>query len=119
MKKNKRNIRFRIAPTKPQPYSFDASLDTFARAQMKAQRYLNPLIISQPMSPNEAAIMIAMYADAIMSGNANNDKHKMTQDDIITATNLLIKLWKMGKFVPSPDYPYTLEQTLDYVEDED
>jgi hypothetical protein len=101
--------RIRIKPTK-RTFDFRASMKHIAEQFMAAERYLTPLIRSKSMPAHEAAVLIGMYGDGLISGNT---EHSMTEAQIIEACNAFVSLWRMGLFVPSPDYPYTLQETLE------
>lgn len=104
---NKHHIR--IKPTK-RTFDFKASMKHIAEQFMAAERYLTPLIKENRTPPYEAVVLIAMHGDALIAGNIED--HAMTEKQIIDACNVFVKLWEMGLFVPSPEYPYTLEETL-------
>ncbi len=101
--------RIRIKPTKKM-FDFQTSMKHIAEQFMEAERYLTPLIRSKSLPANEAAVLIGIYGDGLISGNV---EHSMTERQIIDACNTFVYLWEMGLFVPSPEYPYTLEETLE------
>lgn len=105
MKKQKRNIRFRLsAPV------VETAIEKIAHNYMVSANKLTPLIIGKKMSPATAVVLIASYTDAAMAGATKT--HKMSEEQMIGTCNLLMRLWQGGQFRPGPDYPYTLEQTL-------
>jgi hypothetical protein len=103
--------RFKIASTKPEKFDFHVALKTVAHNFMAAERELTPLIIKEHMSIGEALVLIAVRGDAANSGNLKD--HSMTQEEIISATTVLVELWKKGSFIPSLQFPYTLQQALE------
>lgn len=113
----KKRHKFRIGQTKTPPINFKQSLANIARQFMYAQQKLNPLIIKDNMPPVAAIVLISCYADAVIAGKENSPSHKMTEREVIGASNLLVLLWKEGLFQPSEDFPYTLEQILSEMEE--
>ena len=88
------------------------AIQKFATIYTGVMRDMVPVIKQKSMSPNEAIVLVAMQADAIIVGNSRKAEHTMSMDDIHSATNLLLMLWKAGKIIPPAEYPYTLEETL-------
>jgi hypothetical protein len=88
------------------------AIQKFTTIYAGVMRDSTPVIKQKSMSPNEAIVFVAMHADAIISGNDHKAEHTMSMDDIHSAVNLLLMLWKEGKIIPPAEYPYTLEETL-------
>lgn len=111
----------RHAKIQPRPFRaiFAQTLESIASAQMEAQKMLLPLIVGKPLSPVESAILIVMYADALLVGDPNAKDHTMDEHELSGAITLFLHLWKAGKFIPTPDYPYTLQQTQVEIDTED
>lgn len=101
-------MKYRLQSNK-QPSTRDG-LHTFARRYMESQRSLTPLIRAQGIPPAPALTLIAIYTDARLAGAVTD--HRMSLQDIKSTTSRLLTLWKTGFFTPSPDYPFTLTETL-------
>lgn len=107
---SKKPRRIKIAATKPEPFDFQGTLREVADTFMSIERILTPRIIETQLEASAAIMLIAMHGDAAFVGAQK--EHTMTQEEISKATNVLLMLWKKNLFVPSEDYPFTLEQTL-------
>ncbi len=104
MKKQRNRNRFKAHVT--------SAMQKFADIYMGVMRDLAPLIKKDAMAPNTAIVLVAIYADAVMVGDRHKAEHRMSEDDIVGAVNLLLLLWEQGKVVAPNEYPYTLEETL-------
>lgn len=115
----KKQHRIKIGNTKPAQLDFQGSLEKLAHHLMVTERKLTPLIIHDKMPVSAALVLIACYNDAMILGKPHAKTHRMTGQDIIGATNLLIRLWRKGLFIPSPQFPYTLADALQELENEE
>lgn len=78
--------------------------------------YLTPLIRPQNISPAGAIILAA----GVMDHNITGKQRGIPEDEMLQACKMIVAAWQQGLFTPNENYPYTLEETLKALqEDED
>ena len=73
----------------------------------RAEKEVLPMIKQMHIPPAPAFFLLAQYAQAFMT-----DDPRLSVESATEITNTVLTLWQTGKYTPSSDYPYTLEQTL-------
>lgn len=105
MKKKRRIIGHMKVAVPPQKYT----PEIVAQYARQAMDYLTPL--ASKMSPSEALVLMAMYADCLRTGQG--EEYRIPEDEIFMLCHAFTTAWDRGLFEPNNDYPYTLEQTLE------
>lgn len=112
MKKRK----FRIGQIKQSQQPHICPTQRIAPYAKRAMDYFAPLVRAEKMSPAEAMVLIAMKTNGDMQGN---EEASMTMTQIHQMANMIIDAWKQDLFAPCDVYPYTLEQTLAALNEEE
>lgn len=73
----------------------------------RAEKEVLPMIQTMNIPPAPALFLLAQHAQVFMTGDS---RLSITSATEITQT--VLTLWQSGFYTPSPEYPYTLEETL-------
>lgn len=79
----------------------------------RAEREVVPLIQEMQLPPGMAFFLLAQYAHVFITGNPRLSVFSGTR-----ITNTILALWQDEQYTPSSKYPYTLEETLNDVQDD-
>ena len=86
-----------------------------AQHAKRVMDYLAPLVRSKKISPAQGMILTFMIMNSNIIGEETYANAYETYDGIC----MILELWKMDMFKPSPSYPHTLEQVLADLEEDD
>jgi hypothetical protein len=111
MKKRKKKIgRYSTISTQQQS-TWEALLDLepekFTIFVRRAEKLALPIIKEKRLSPAAAQLVLSQHAQVLATGDSC-----MTDESMLVVSNLVLKLWQDGYYTPSPDYPFTFEETL-------
>ncbi len=79
----------------------------------RAEKEVLAIIKEMPLPPALAFFLLAQYTQVFITGDPRLSVKSGT--DI---TNTVLALWKDGRYTPSIEYPYTLEETLKDAQDD-
>ena len=109
-KRNKRkNIRFK-ATTQNQlskSYRVEMKPEDLVVHIRRAEQEAIPIINETKAGPVAAQFLLAQYTHVFATGSTN----LLTESAMHTA-NIVLSLWNAGFYIPSPEYPFTLKETL-------
>lgn len=77
-----------------------------------AEQVVIPLIKEMKISPAPAQFLLAQYTQVFATGS-----HDLTMETIRHIRAMVLELWQCGMYIPSPEYPFTLEETLEEIKD--
>jgi len=112
-RKKRKNIRFKTT------WSYQSSKRRLEEMRpedlvvhiRRAEREVLPIIKEIQASPAAAQLLLAQYTYVLATGS-----NQFSEENAIKAANTIMLLWKNGSYVPSPNYPFTLEETLREIE---
>ncbi len=111
MKKQKKRKRFRFRTTAHQRASHTRTLEMkpeeLAVSLRRAEKEVLPIIKDMQLGPGAAYLLLAQHAQVLATGDL-----RLTVESAMTAANTVLALWQTGLYTPCPEYPYTLEETL-------
>jgi len=73
----------------------------------RAEKQVLPLLKKARLDAGTAQFLLAQYTQAIITDNAPS-----SLESTITIANSILAIWQEGYYIPNPEYPYTLEETL-------
>lgn len=76
-----------------------------------AEKEVLPVIKEMELSPGTAAFLLAQQVQILVTGD-----RRLSVESAMAITTTTLALWQAGLYTPSPDYPYTLEETLQEVQ---
>jgi hypothetical protein len=77
----------------------------------RAEKNVLPMIKELELSPGAAAFLLAQHVQILVTGD-----QRLSPESAMAIANTTLTLWQTGLYTPSPDYPYTLEETLQEVQ---
>jgi hypothetical protein len=89
------------------PRTIEMEPEELAGYMRRAEKQALPFIKETHMGPGAAQLLLALYTQGLVTG-----KSSMTEEHAMSMANLTLKLWQTGYYMPGPEYPYTLEETL-------
>jgi hypothetical protein len=116
MKRRKKRRQF-----KDQAYRFrqpsrppviEVEPEDFANYLRQAEREVLPLIRDMQLGPGAAQLVFALHAHMLITGDP-----RVTPESMMAAGNSVIALWQAGYYTPGPEYPFTLEETLEDIQE--
>lgn len=72
-----------------------------------AEKQALPTIREKHMGPGAAQLLLALHTQMLVTGNSS-----LTTESGMSIANTVLSLWQEGYYTPGPAYPYTLEETL-------
>jgi hypothetical protein len=113
-KRKKRSYHFKTAVTlrSSRPPVRDLEPETLAAYIRQAEKLVLPLIKDTGLGPGAAELLLAQYTQALVTGD-----HRITIESGMAIANTVLGLWQEGYYTPGPEYPYTLEETLQELEE--
>lgn len=112
MKKSRRKIiRFKLPPQG----ILDQTEQAIAQKFMHMQRRLMPIIKGKNLEAGDAIMLIAAMTHAEIHGAT--ETHSMSETDMLVSIGLLMGMWEKGLFIPSADFPFSLEQAKKELEE--
>jgi hypothetical protein len=102
MKRRKKGRHFNTWANRHQetshPRTLELEPEEFASYVRQAEKEVLPIIKDMRLGPGIAQLV---------TGDP-----RVTPESMVTAGNNVLALWKAGYYTPSPEYPFTLEETL-------
>ncbi len=77
----------------------------------RAEKEVIPLIEEMKASPTVAQFLLAQYTYIFVIGS-----NQLSTESAMNIANTVLLLWKDGLYIPCPEYPFTLEETLQEIE---
>jgi hypothetical protein len=113
-RKNKRRNAFnRKSPqTPPGPRKIEMEPEELAVYVRRAEQEVLPLLKEMKLSAGAAQFLLAQYTQVLVTGD-----ERVTLESAMAIGNAVIALWQTGYYTPSPEYPYTLEETLEEIQE--
>jgi hypothetical protein len=81
--------------------------EEFAVYVRRADKKTLPTIKEMRLGPGAAQVLLAQHAQVLATGNS-----RLIAESITAVANQVLTLWQAGYYTPSPDYPFTFEETL-------
>lgn len=116
MKRRKKGRQFKARvyghQSSSRPPVIEVEPEEFARYLRQAEKEVLPLIRGMQLGPGAAQLVIALHAHMLLTGDP-----RVTPDSMMAAGASMVALWQAGYYTPGPEYPYTLEETLEDVQE--
>ncbi len=96
----------------PQPRTIEMEPEELAVYVRRAEQIMLPIIKELKPSPGAAQFLLAQYTQVLATGN-----NALTPESAMAISNAVLALWEAGYYTPGPDYPYTLEETVQEIEE--
>jgi len=113
-RKNKRRNPFthKASQQALQPRTIEMEPEELAVYVRRAEQIMLPIIKELKPSPGAAQFLLAQYTQVLATGN-----NALTPESAMAISNAVLALWEAGYYTPGPDYPYTLEETIQEIEE--
>jgi hypothetical protein len=113
-RKKRRHVNTRAYQHQPSsgPRTIEMKPEELAVYVRRAEEMMLPIIKELKPSPGAAQFLLAQYTQVLATGN-----NALTPESAIAISNAVLALWEAGYCTPGPDYPYTLEETLQEIEE--
>ena len=73
----------------------------------RAEKQSLPTIKEKRLGPAAAQLLLAQHAQVLATGDS-----RLTAESMTAVANRVLTLWQTGYYTPGPEYPFTLEETL-------
>lgn len=115
MKKRKKGRRFQTWAIRqaPQPRIIEIEPEDLAPYVSRAEKDVLPIIEEKQLSPAAAQFLLAQHTHTLVTGDP-----RFTIESGVNMANAILALWEAGYYTPGSDYPYTLQETLQEVQEE-
>jgi hypothetical protein len=109
VKKRKKGRRFTFSTSRQssQKRSIEMEPEDLAVYVRRAEKHVIPIIKERQLGPGAAQFLLAQQTQVFVTG----DPHLTVEIGMVMA-NRVLTLWQDGYYTPGPAYPYTLEETL-------
>ena len=109
VKKRKKGRRFTFSTSQQsfQHRSTQMEPEELANYVRRAEKHVLPIIKERQLGPGAAQFLLAQQTQILVTGNP----HLTIESGMDIATSVLM-LWQEGYYTPGQAYPYTLEETL-------
>ena len=109
MKKRKKGRRytFSMSQKSSQHRSTEMEPEDLADYVRRAEKRVLPIIQERQLGPGVAQFLLAQQTQVLVTGDPN-----LTTESGMDIANRVLALWQQGYYTPGPAYPYTLEETL-------
>lgn len=109
MKKKKKKGRRVFSTGRPtvSPKTMNLLPEEAVNYVRQAERHVIPMIKDLHFPPAVAFFLLAQYTQVLATGD-----ERITPETAMSIATNVLALWQEGLYTPSPDYPYTLEETL-------
>jgi hypothetical protein len=113
-RKKKRGSPFnpKVSRQAPKPRTIEMEPEELAVYVRRAEQIMLPIIKELKPSPGAAQFLLAQYTQVLATGN-----NALTPESAMAISNAVLALWEAGYYTPGPDYPYTLEETVQEIEE--
>src|SRR6266566_1667529 len=115
MKKRKKGRRFQTWAILQPPRSrvIEIEPEDLAPYVSRAEKDVLPMIEERQLSPAAAQFLLAQQTHTLVTGDP-----RFTIEGGANMANAILALWEAGYYTPGPHYPYTLQETLQEVQEE-
>src|SRR6266487_358692 len=109
MKKRKKGRRFTIPAIRqlPEPRPIEMEPEELAMYVRRAEKDVLPIIKERQLGPGAAQFLLAQQTQVLVTGDP-----RLTVESGMAIANHVLGLWQEGYYTPGPAYPYTLDETL-------
>jgi len=110
MKKKKKGRHFSAtvrSVTSPKTRTINLLPEEAVDYVRQAEPYVIPHIKEFHLPPAMAFFLLAQYTQVLATGD-----ERITPESAMSIATTVLALWQGGFYTPGPDYPYTLEETL-------
>ena len=111
MKKRKNRIggdvHRRTHQQESKPRTIEMEPEELAGYMRRAEKKALPVITETQLGPGAAQMLLALYTQELVTG-----KSSLAEESVMSMANTTLQLWQAGYYTPGPAYPYTLEETL-------
>src|SRR6266699_1225019 len=113
MKKRKKTRRLKSWTSRqsPQPQAIELEPEDLAAYIRRAEKDVLPIIRERQLGPAAAQFLLAQQTHTLVTGDP-----RFTIESGRNMANTVLALWEAGYYTPRPEYPYTLEETLQEVQ---
>lgn len=115
MKRRKKGRHFKAWTNRHQERSHPPTLELepedFASYVRQAEKEVLPIIKDMQLGPGAAHLVLALHAQMLATGDP-----RVTPESMMAAGTSVLALWQTGYYTPTPEYPFTLKETLRDVE---
>src|SRR6266704_6165712 len=113
-RKKKRGSSFnpKVSRQAPKPRTIEMEPEELAVYVRRAEQIMLPIIKELKPSPGAAQFLLAQYTQVLATGN-----NALTPESAMAISDAVLTLWEAGYYTPGPDYPYTLEETIQEIEE--
>jgi hypothetical protein len=110
--KRRNPLKHKASRQAPQPRTIEMEPEELAVYVRRAGQIVLPIIKELKPSPGAAQFLLAQYTQVLATGN-----NVLTPESAMAISNAVLALWEAGYYTPGPDYPYTLEETVQEIEE--
>src|SRR6266702_3951508 len=96
----------------PKPRTIEMEPEELAVYVRLAEKEVLPIIKKKKLSPGTAQFLLAQYTQMLVTG-----KNTLTTESAMAVSNAVMTLWEAGYYTPGPEYPYTLAETVQEIEE--
>lgn len=111
MKRRKKGRHFNTWANRRQershPRTLELEPEDFASYVRQAEKEVLPIIKDMQLGPGAAQLVLALHSQVLVTGDP-----RVTSESMMAAGNSVLALWQAGYYTPTPEYPFTLEETL-------
>lgn len=115
MKKRKkgRHLKTWAIRSAAQPRTIEMELADLVPYILRAEKDVLPIIRERQLDPAASQFLLAQQTHTLVTGDP-----RFTIESGRNMANAVLALWEAGFYTPGPEYPYTLEETLQEVQEE-
>src|SRR5258708_15714143 len=108
MKKRTQGRRFkRTVHRSSRPRTIEMEPEELVMYIRRDEQEVLPIIKEMQLGPGVAHFLLAQHTQMLATGDP-----RLTVESARAIANTILALWKSGLYTPCPEYPYTLEETL-------
>jgi len=109
VKKQKKGRRFTFSTSHQSSlqHSTDMEPEDLAIYVRRAEKNILPIIKERQLGPGAAQFLLAQQTQVLVTGDP-----RLTVESGMAIANHVLGLWQEGYYTPGPAYPYTLDETL-------
>jgi hypothetical protein len=113
-RKNKRGNPFqpRVSRQALPSQTIEMEPEELAVYVRRAEQEVLPIIKEMKLNAGAAQFLLAQYTRVLITGD-----ERLTLESAMTISNAVLALWQTGYYTPSSQYPYSLEETLEELEE--
>ncbi len=110
--KRRNPLKHKASRQAPQPRTIEMAPEELAVYVRRAEEIVLPIIKELKPSPGAAQFLLAQYTQVLATG-----KNVLTPESAMAVSNAVLALWEAGYYTPGPEYPFTLEETVQEIEE--